>query len=1192
MERLIAVITLGVALLAGLSPAFCATNAQEVEEDCSLDSALATPHEPWGKGWAAGAARALYFVYTGPYDGTWEDTGTRVREAVELQQRFDLPGEAVLFCGKGDNWVFHGLREGEKRAEKLMENPYDLYIIAGFAFERLPAKMQYMILEKVAKGAGLVCCGAPAKDFMVARREITPAPVMLTGGLPALDGKPASQYVGAYQLGRGRGVWLKYSAQAITPFKEFSFRALSDYEYWMALAGRAALWAAGKEGTVQVAAVNGDETASISRDMTDSAAVLSLTTTARREIPVTVFASLRRADDGLKIPLGQHKAALRPDDTTQVRVPLPSLRAGEYYVDARVIGDTGAVAFGAGLINVTSEAGVEKVELNRTFVERGETITASVTLRSTPPEGSLLRMRLRDSYDRVLVQRDIPVQAGQTEFTFDYTADEFATILMRCEAALIAGGDEVEMRTAEFTVPKRRQGQFNFVMWDAPRDTLAAYAWRQLQDAGHNVCLLGAFGKSKQPAALKACDASIVPYSTRILDPKDENGYMQPVCWNDDPAAAEYVQTIVDNQVNLREQGVFVYSLGDEGVTKGCCVHPECIAAYRRWLQGQYGTIEALNESWGSNYESFDEVNLLDPKDNMETQAQKSNFPRWFDRAAFARYNLMQFSGRFVEGYRRLDPHSLCGFEGTGGFGDDYDAITKINTFYGPYPSLGDDIVRSIYARDRVRSNWMGYSKTGDALSDAAWRMVIKGMDSVWYWMWSGIGSWRGYLRPTLDFWPAIEDVKDEMQPVREGLGDLLLKSEMLDSGIAVFYSVPSALSGSLENSGSFASAEGAHNDFVNLTYELGRDVKYVTAAMLVDGELERGKYRVLLLPMAQALSPEEAATIRQFVENGGTVIADVRPGVYDGHCKPVMPGLLDDLFGITRKGRGTPKEMAVDVSGAVGGMDFSARIPRAKVDTDVAAAGAQALGMCEDTPVMLVNSVGSGRAVLLNFHPTVGRTIDPEGVGTRAILKALYESAGASAVVEMSAPDGGPLPVTETRVWASGDSLVFGLMRRMENAWFGPKSGTTAGAPQPARIMLPQPMHVYDLRAGEYLGLTKQVDTRLKWGRASFFLASPRQITGLSLALSAQNPQPGEPFEATVSLDLPAGSADKQAVWVQVIDPQGNSPLWGRQVAILEGGKATVPMLIAANDQPGTWRVRATELFSKQTAEATWTVR
>ena len=173
-------------------------------------------------------------------------------------------------------------------------------------------------------------------------------------------------------------------------------------------------------------------------------------------------------------------------------------------------------------------------------------------------------------------------------------------------------------------------------------------------------------------------------------------------------------------------------------------------------------------------------------------------------------------------------------------------------------PALGDDIVRSIYARDRVRSNWMGYSKTGDALSDAAWRMVIKGMDSVWYWMWSGIGSWRGYLRPTLDFWPAIEDVKDEMQPVREGLGDLLLKSEMLDSGIAVFYSVPSALSGSLENSGSFASAEGAHNDFVNLTYELGRDVKYVTAAMLVDGELERGKYRVLLLPMAQALSPEE----------------------------------------------------------------------------------------------------------------------------------------------------------------------------------------------------------------------------------------------------------------------------------------------------------------------------------------------
>ena len=52
-------------------PSFSASiDAKEVEEDNSLASTLVTLHEPWGKGWAGGPARTLFFVYTGPYDGT------------------------------------------------------------------------------------------------------------------------------------------------------------------------------------------------------------------------------------------------------------------------------------------------------------------------------------------------------------------------------------------------------------------------------------------------------------------------------------------------------------------------------------------------------------------------------------------------------------------------------------------------------------------------------------------------------------------------------------------------------------------------------------------------------------------------------------------------------------------------------------------------------------------------------------------------------------------------------------------------------------------------------------------------------------------------------------------------------------------------------------------------------------------
>ena len=44
----------------------------------------------------------------------------------------------------------------------------------------------------------------------------------------------------------------------------------------------------------------------------------------------------------------------------------------------------------------------------------------------------------------------------------------------------------------------------------------------------------------------------------------------------------------------------------------------------------------------------------------------------------------------------------------------------------------------------------------------------MKGMDGIWYWMWTGIGSWRGYLRPTLDYWPAIEDLAQEINVERK----------------------------------------------------------------------------------------------------------------------------------------------------------------------------------------------------------------------------------------------------------------------------------------------------------------------------------------------------------------------------------------------------------------------------------------
>ncbi|NPV46074.1 MAG: hypothetical protein HPY69_03885 [Armatimonadetes bacterium] len=1183
----------GATLLGLLSPVLAGTTAEEVELSQSLQTQVVTPHKDWGAGWVKGPVRALFLIYSGTYGGSWDQPGTRLREVIELMQRFDITGDAAYFGSNptGDQWNFHGLKLGEDRVERLLQKPYDLYVIGGFPMEKLPAKVQYEIMKPVAEGAGLLCCGNAPNEYMAEKRQLSPLPGFITGGLPWVDPGPLTHSTTAYKLGKGRGVWLKYDAHGLTPRNYFSFRGLAEYDYRMLLVGRAALWAAGRDNDIELVSVAGPEPVTVQRDSLPATTELIMNNRRTAPVPVTVELGLRRGSDGYVWKVPKVTATLAGGAETRLSVSLPRVRAGDYYLDVVAKSDRGTEAFGAGKIIVASPFGVDRVTMYGDYVERGKTLGGEIVLYGEVPTEAALVLRFRDSYGRVLRQQRLPLVDGQNLYRFSFSPDEFSTILMRAEAVLTHAGAEVEMKDASFTVPKRRHGEFNFVQWDTPQDVLGYWAWRQLREAGQEVCLIGSMGNepTRQVEVLKAWDISLVPYSTRILDKQDENGYMLPTCWNHEPDVTAHVQKIVDNQQLLRQQGVFVYSLGDEGVTRGCCVHPDCLATYRRWLQEQYGTIERLNESWGEAYASFDEVNLLDPKDYMENAAASTCPPRWYDRQAFARWNLSNYVARYVRAYSELDPQALTGYEGTGGFGDDYDAIMTTNTFYGPYPDLGDDILRSCYPRDRVRSNWMGYSKTGDALSDAAWRMVMKGMDSIWYWMWDGLGDYWGYLKPSLDYYPATADVAREMTPVRHGLGDLILKAQPVHSGIAVFYSLPSAINQSIENGRDFVSPQQTHETWTQLTYELGLDFRYLTSKLLTGGALTNEEFRVLLLPHTSALSRAEAEAIRRFAEGGGTVIADVRPGIFDEHCKAVNPGLLDDLFGIVYIGRSKGAVADVTVAAEVGGKTLSGSFPKTHVDTQVRTAESPT---ADSPPALIVRRVGQGRAILLNFQLSRAGKDDPITTASRGLLRGLYELAGARSPAKVTAPDGGPLPVTEARQWRTGNGLLLGIWRRMENAWFNPSGGVIAGPPQPARVSFDGKRHVYDLRAGKYLGQVSRVETQLRWGRASFFLALPYQITGLQASLSTARPQRGEVVTATVRLRGSGKITERLPVWVEITDPAGNRPLWGRQTMLLTGGAGQIRLPVAHNDTPGKWRLRATELFSGKSAEVAWTVQ
>ena len=548
----------------------------------------------------------------------------------------------------------------------------------------------------------------------------------------------------------------------------------------------------------------------------------------------------------------------------------------------------------------------------------------------------------------------------------------------------------------------------------------------------------------------------------------------------------------------------------------------------------------------------------------------------------------MQYSKRFVEAYKKLDPLATTGFEGTGGFKDDIELISSINTFYSPYPSIGDDILRSVADRSLQRANWMGYSKTGSALSDAAWRMIMKEMDSNWYWMWTGAGDWIGYLTPTLDYYPAIKDLKNEMAQVRNGLGDLLIKLPTQHSGIAILYNVPSALTSGIENGSSFAPVQNSHEAWVRFIYQHGYDYKYITTGKLLGGALRNGGFKVLILPFHQAMNDAEVAEVKAFVENGGTVIADIRPAVMDGHCNLLQKGALDDVFGISRKG--LLPSVTTNLS--------NYNLTDALIDPSVSATTAKCEsfkfskdGKDMELNVMFRNDFGKGHAILLNFQFPKALIKDAQIGVLDDFTEKLFVETGVSTPAALRAANGAFLPFTETRIWDAGDAKIIGAWWQMQNAWFNPKSGTDPEPPKQAVINLKEKSNVYDLRNGKFLGSTNKIEFTIQQGRACFFLIQPYKTPKVDVAF-AKEPKRGDVVDVSLSCKLPKGAKNMQAVKLEVVDPNGKAPEWASEIVVLKDGKAKFDFQVALDAIPGTWKLRATELFSGNVTEKKWKLK
>ena len=384
----------------------------------------------------------------------------------------------------------------------------------------------------------------------------------------------------------------------------------------------------------------------------------------------------------------------------------------------------------------------------------------------------------------------------------------------------------------------------------------------------------------------------------RRADPTDASVFVREPGLSD-PQAVATVQTRLDTLVRARaaDHPLF-YDLGDEsGIADLAApwdydLAPSSLAAFRAWLRGSYGTLDALNAQWGTAYNDWDAVQpeLTD----AAMRRTDGNFSAWSDFKGFMDVAFADAVRAGTDAVHRADPAGLAALEGAqvpGWGGYDYGRLAPAVDVMEIYDT-GNALELAHAFNPALLPLGTAFS-TGPREAYRAWRELLRGSRGMVVWDEAGdVVTPDGAHGPRGRFLQGLAGALRRVAPA-------LLAATPRPSPVAVLYSQESfRLRWLLDqqpkgSAWSNRDSERENDDnpwraarrqaAADLT-GLGLQPRWLTADTLAGGALRDAGLRVLMLPHAIALGDTELAEIRAFAARGGTVLADTEPGVFDGH--------------------------------------------------------------------------------------------------------------------------------------------------------------------------------------------------------------------------------------------------------------------------------------------------------------------
>ena len=1226
------------------APRACGWDSTEAEvEEAHRLAGIETPHTPWARPLAGGPVRAYAFVGV-----KTEGMNTHAREIAELAQRVELDLDVSWrYSFHRDHWF--GGDAGERRIVRLLKKPHGVFIFQDVHPDTLGTGPlqdgRTPFMEQVKAGAGIVLINADVlpqpkpvkpgkpvtsgKGAKPAAKEQTPAP-QLFADAQRLDPLPAAiEAAGgldAFEYGSGRIVQMPARPKiAYGPGWEV------EYDLWQQRLARAVLWAAQREPPVSLEVRCDPEVGREQLAATKVAVAWKNATAGKTQITLRL-----RRDDGETMVLGK---AVCKGAEGEATFALPAVRAGRFHLDAVARLDAASQGFATQPLGITAPVRVASFTLEERhplpprpepgkaqgwqedwerrgvfvpYVEIGESIAGTIALEGDVSKLAL-RVSLFDPQGRELVRQEGPATpAGK----FSFPAEPWMPMLVQVEARVLDGQAEVAHAWRFQRITQRKQGKFNVVLWSVPGDeTLGPYAIERLAELG----VTAALEHTAAPINAAAHGLSYVPWSGGgggvIAQSAEE--------WAQPDHGKRFADMVA---LKSRGHGVLCYSLGDEIVTQGMGKGPKTDDGFRRYLREAHGDIAGLNAAWGSAFGSFDDVTVAQARARQKelATADPDNHAAAYDLFYFPGWNFIQMGKNSREWIRKAcdDPQAGIGFEGSGHIARgmcDPELVCREFDMWVPYTSISEEFVRSIAPRRFLRSSWIGYDRDATSHCSHAWRQVMMGADSIWYWMWSTIGAWQGFQSPNLEPPEPVREMLRDTRVVREGLGDLLLASDMQHDGVAVLYSYPSIFLGGRDaRLKSYLTHWAAYLTWQMICHDLGLQYNFVTETDLRAADFGARGYKVLVLPQVWALSDEAAAAIRRFAEAGGTVLADVRPGCFDARCRRRQAPALDDLFGV--KGElvnAARAELTIAgdlpaAHGVVEKLEFKRPLPGGTptadnigplVDPSVAVTTGQPLGTAGAAAACVVNGVGKGRAILLNAvprscFPVRDDTGGLNGQPTSDMLPAdaaifflnLFYASGverALHVLEFKKEKTPWFGNVRVQRWKDGDYTILGLFRQIDTQparasviFDGEKWPVSPERKASGRPYAAFPW-VYDLKNDLPAGQTHWFIAELPPGRATFHALLPGPLAAMRVEMAEQAKRGGG---VKLRLSVPEARG-RHAIRIEAARPDGTAARFWTQNVLVDRGPVEIVLPVAWNDPTGAWSLTFRDVFGSETA-------